>query len=157
MQDQANRLLDRMNTWLAQHAITLARIGVGIIFFWFGVLKFFPGLSPAEDFAGRTIELMTFGLLKPNISVPILAAWETLIGIGFLTGWLPRATVVIMLAQMVGTMSPLVLLPQETFTRFPYAPTLEGQYIIKNLALIGVAVIVWASKGRGKISPHDEA
>lgn len=142
--------------WLQVHAVTFARIGMGIIFFWFGMLKFFPGLSPAEAIAGETIELISFGLIPPRISLPLLAIWETLIGIGFLTGRFPRLTVLIMLAQMAGTMSPLVLLPEATFTHFPYAPTLEGQYIIKNLALIGIALIVWAAGSRGRVVPAEE-
>ena len=72
----------------------------------------------------------------------MLAAWECLIGIGLLTGRFLRATLLLLAVQMVGTMTPLFLFPDETFTRFPIAPTLEGQYIIKNLVLIGAAMVV---------------
>jgi hypothetical protein len=59
----------------------------GDCIFWFGALKFFPGLSPAQDLAGRTIKTLSFGLLQPTVSLPILAAWEVVIGLGLITGW----------------------------------------------------------------------
>lgn len=156
METLLERIFEKSILWLQEHAITLARIVLGIIFFWFGILKFFPGLSPAEAIAGETIELISFGLIPPSVSLPLLAAWETLIGIGFITGRFPRLTVLIMLAQMAGTMSPLVVLPEATYTRFPYALTLEGQYIVKNLALIGIALIVWAAGSRGRVVPGED-
>jgi len=53
--------------------------------------------------------------------------------------------------QMAGTMTPLVLFPAETFVRFPYAPTLEGQYIIKNLVLISAGLVVGSTVRGGRI------
>jgi hypothetical protein len=72
--------LDRVDEWIsalvAQHGVGVLRTSVGIVFFWFGVLKFFPGLSPAEDLAARTISSLTFGLVTPAVSLPVLATWE---------------------------------------------------------------------------------
>src|SRR4028119_1063905 len=79
--------IDRALTMrMAQAGIPLARIALGIVFFWFGVLKFFPGLSPAQDLAARTISMLTFGLVGSALSLPILATWECTIGLGFLSG-----------------------------------------------------------------------
>jgi len=144
----------RITRWMAQHGITALRISLGIVFFWFGVLKFFPGLSPAEDLAARTIERLTFGLLTPSFSVPFLAAWECLIGLGLITNRFIRVTLLLLFVQMLGTITPLVLFPAETWLHFPYAPTLEGQYIIKNIVLISGALVVGATV-RGGILVDD--
>jgi hypothetical protein len=71
--------------WMARHGITLLRVSLGVVFFWFGVLKFFPGLSPAQSLAARTIDILTFGMVPSSVSVPVLALWECAIGIGLIT------------------------------------------------------------------------
>jgi uncharacterized membrane protein YphA (DoxX/SURF4 family) len=68
------RELDRHTTeWMARHGITILRISLGVVFLWFGVLKFFPGLSPAQSLAARTIDILTFGVVPSSVSVPVLA------------------------------------------------------------------------------------
>lgn len=142
---------DRITLFMRRYGILFLRVSLGIIFFWFGFLKFFPGLSPADQIATRTIEKLTFGLLQPSVSIIILAAWETLIGLGLITGKFLRITLLLLFTQMLGTLSPLILFPAETFTRIPYAPTLEGQYIIKNLILISAGLTVGATVRGGRI------
>jgi len=139
----------RLTSWMARHGITLTRLALGIVFLWFGVIKFVPGWSPAADLATRTISRLSFGMIGPSISLPLLAAWESLIGIGLLSGRFLRITLLLLFVQMPGTMLPLFLFPAETFRAFPYAPTLEGQYIIKNLVLVSAAIVVGATvRGR---------
>src|SRR3990172_8655479 len=142
-------LFDRVDVsvtnWMARFGIMLLRVSLGIVFFWFGVLKFFPGLSPAQNLATRTIDVLTFGLIPPNVSILVLATWECLIGIGLILGLFMRATLLLLLLQMLGTMTPILFFPQEVFTRIPYAPTLEGQYIIKNIVLISAGLIIGAT------------
>ena len=150
-----NRIDIRITSFLTKYSITILRVSLGINFLWFGALKLIPGLSPAEGLATNTIELLTFGLIQPEVSIIILAVWEVLIGIGLITGWFLRITIFLLLVQMIGAMSPLLLFPAETFTRFPYAPTLEGQYIIKNLVLISAAMVVGATVRGGRIVEED--
>jgi uncharacterized membrane protein YphA (DoxX/SURF4 family) len=148
-----NRVDERITHWMARHGILLLRISLGIVFLWFGVLKFFPNLSPAQDLAARTIERLSFGLMTPNISVPLLAAWECLIGLGLITNRFMRATLLLLFLQMLGTVTPLILFPQETWGQFPIAPTLEGQYIIKNVVLISGALVIGATvRGGGLVA-----
>ena len=141
----------RVTRWMAHNGITLLRISVGIVFFWFGVLKFVPGLSPADELATRTIHTLTFGIVPPEISRPVLAAWECLIGLGLISGRFMRATLLLLFVQMMGTVTPLVLFPNETWTRFPIAPTLEGQYILKNIVLVTAAIVIGATVRGGKL------
>ena len=66
--------LDRHITeWMARHGITLLRVSLGVVFLWFGVLKFFPGLSLAQSLAARTIDILTFGMVPASVGVPVLA------------------------------------------------------------------------------------
>jgi uncharacterized membrane protein YphA (DoxX/SURF4 family) len=151
LQERFNSIDSRIISFLARYSIPVLRICLGINFLWFGVLKFFPGLSPAQSLAARTIEKLTFGLIQPELSVFLLAVWETLIGLGLITGVFLRGTLFLLWVQMVGTMTPLVLFPAETFTAVPYAPTLEGQYIIKNMVLISAGLVVGSTVRGGRI------
>lgn len=141
----------RLTTWMARYGVTLTRIALGVVFLWFGAIKFVPGWSPAADLAARTIERITFGFVTPEIGLPLLAAWESLIGIGLLLGRFLRLTLLLLFVQMPGTMLPLVLFPSETFTAFPHAPTMEGQYIIKNLVLVAAAIMIGATVRGGEL------
>ena len=139
---------------LARIGVPAVRMALGVVFLWFGALKLVPGLSPAEDLAARTIETLSGGVIGASTSVPVLAIWESLIGLGLLSGKFLRATLFLLAVQMIGTLTPLFLFPSETFTHFPYAPTLEGQYIIKNVVLIAAAMVVGATVRGGRIEPE---
>jgi uncharacterized membrane protein YphA (DoxX/SURF4 family) len=145
------RLDAALSRWMARHGVSFLRFSLGIVFFWFGALKFFPGLSPAQDLATRTIEALTLGAVRPAVSLPVLAAWECLIGLGLLSGRFMRATLLLMFVQMAGTLAPVLLYPDEIFLGFPYAPTLEGQYIIKNLVLISAGLVIGATVRGGEL------
>ncbi len=147
----------RLTNWMARYGILLLRISLGIVFLWFGVLKFFPGLSPAQDLAARTISVLTFGLIPAHVSIPILATWECLIGLGLITGAFIRATLLLLWLQMLGTITPIFFFPQEVFTRVPYAPTLEGQYIIKNIVLISAGIVIGATVRGGRLVAAPQA
>jgi uncharacterized membrane protein YphA (DoxX/SURF4 family) len=145
------RLDRRITVALAASAVPLLRIALGAVFLWFGALKLFPGLSPAAELATRTIEQLTFGLVPPAVSLPVLASWEVLIGVGLLSGRFLRATLLLLAVQMAGALTPLLLFPAETFTVFPIAPTLEGQYILKNVVLVAAAMVVGATVRGGQL------
>ena len=136
---------------MANNAIKFLRISLGIIFFWFGFLKFFHGVSSAETIATKTISVLTFGLIEPSVSLIILAIWETLIGLGLLFNRFLREILFLLFLQMLGTITPLFFFPAETFKIFPFVPTLEGQYIIKNLILISAGLAIGATVRGGKI------
>lgn len=150
------RIDARLVDWMAGHGLTLIRVALGLTFFWFGFLKFFPGLSTAETLAARTIEVLTAGYLRPAISLPVLAVWECAIGLGLLTGWLMRLTLLLLFSQMIGTFLPLVFFPNETW-KYPFVPTLEGQYIIKNCVLVSAGIILGATVRGGKLIPDPKA
>ncbi len=127
---------EKVVVWMDCYGTRLLRYALAIVFIWFGILK--PlGLSPA---AGLVAQTVTF--IPPKIFLPILGWWEVLIGVFFLFRPTIRLALILMFLQMPGTMLPLVLLPEVCYTHFPHGLTLEGQYIIKNLVLIGGALVV---------------
>lgn len=146
-----------LTRWMARRGVMALRVSLGVIFFWFGALKFFPGLSPAQDLATKTIDVLTVGMVSGGVSIPVLALWECLIGLGLITGRFMRATLLLLLLQMLGTVTPLFLFPDETFTRIPFAPTLEGQYIIKNIVLVTAAIVIGATVRGGYLTSEPDA
>jgi len=144
--------LDRLIThWMAQHGLIVMRLGLGIIFFWFGALKLVPGLSPAEALVRNTIYFF-----DPDLFLPVLAIWEMLIGLGLIFGKYMRLTLLLLFLQMPGTALPLLVLPDVVWTAFPYGLTMEGQYIVKNLALIGAALVLGGTVRGGRVDPEPD-
>jgi uncharacterized membrane protein YphA (DoxX/SURF4 family) len=143
--------------WMARYGVTLLRLSLGVVFLWFGFLKFFPDLSPAQSLAGDTIEKLTFGVVSADTAVIILAVWECLIGLGLLLGVWLRATLALLWLQMAGTITPLFLFTDACFTHVPYAPTLEGQYIIKNIVLISAGIVIGATVRGGRLRAERDA
>jgi uncharacterized membrane protein YkgB len=131
----------RISTFMGRWGTLAVRISFGIIFIWFGILK--PlGISSAEPLVIATVPWLP--VFDGGTWVSIIGWWEVAIGIAFLFRRTIRVAVALLALQMVGTFMPLVLLPDVTFQagHFPYGPTLEGQYIIKNLMIISAALVV---------------
>lgn len=142
--------------WMARNGVLFLRLSLGIVFMWFGALKFFPGLSPAEDLATRTIIAISFGLIPARVALLILATWECLIGLGLISGILMRVTLMLLFLQMLGAITPVFLFPEEVFVHVPYAPTMEGQYIVKNLVLISAGIVIGATVRGGRVVADPE-
>jgi len=144
--DQVDRAI---TVWMARYGLSVMRIGLGVVFLWFGALKLAPGLSPAEDLVRNTIYV-----IDPDIFLPILAIWEMLIGVGLIFGLFMRATLLLLFLQMPGTALPLLILPDVCWTVFPYGLPLAGQYIIKNLVLIGAGLVLGGTVRGGRLEPE---
>ena len=155
--DSYRRAERRAVGWMAANGIALLRLSLGIVFVWFGALKFVPGSSPAEQLAGATMAKLTLGMVGPKAALPVLALWETWVGLALVLGVHLRVALALLLLQMAGTLMPLVLYPSLTFVRFPFAPTLEGQYILKNLVLISAAIVIGATLRGGKLTAQPGA
>jgi len=125
-------------------------ISIGIIYLWFGMLKFFPNLSPAEVLATNTVEVLTFHLISPKLGCLLLAILEVGIGIGLLIAWKKSFFVKIALGHMIFTFAPLFVFPEESFTYAPYGFTIVGQYIMKNIVIIMALLLLLPAK-KGKL------
>jgi len=150
LQTLSDRLTGRVTQWMATYSVLLLRLSLGSVFLWFGLLKFFPDLSPAEVLARRTLEALTWGYLPPPLALPLLAFWESAIGVGMLLGVYPFLTLALLFLHMGGTFTPLFLFPQDVFAHIPYAPTFEAQYILKNLVFLSAGCVLGASHRRGR-------
>lgn len=139
----------KISLYMDQYGVLAVRISFGIIFIWFGLLK--PlGISAAEPLVIATVPwLPIFGA---KTWVAIIGWWEVLIGIFFIFRKTTRIAIGLLALQMVGTFMPLVVLPEITFQPgyTPYVPTMEGQYIIKNLMIISAALVVGGTVHRRK-------
>lgn len=146
----------RLTHWLAEHGLTLLRISIGVIFIWFGMLKFWPGLSPADQLATETIDRLSFGLITEDLARVLLASLETAIGIGLVTGKFMRFTLLLLVGQMLGAATPLFLFSEVTWSHL-FVPTLEGQYILKNVVLVSAALTIGATVRGGGLVDDPEA
>jgi len=146
----------KITNWMAENGIFILRLSVGIIFIWYGVLKFLPEVSSAENIASVTIEKLSFGLINGRLALYVLATWETLIGLGLLSGFFLRETLLLLFLQMLGTLTPLILFPEVTFKNIPFVPTLEGQYIFKNLVIIASGIVIGATVRGGRLIPQTD-
>lgn len=112
------------------------RLALGVVYLHFGVMKFFPDLSSAEMIASQTIMRLSSGWIDARTAMIALALFECAIGLGFLFNIAPRLLPIAFFAHMAGTLLPLFLFPELMFKFAPFAPNLEGQYILKNLVFI---------------------
>ena len=127
---------EAISTWMNRYGRRILRYALAVIFIWFGALKFFDH-GPANDLVRRTIYWVS-----PDLFVPVLAGWEIAIGVGLLFRPLLRLGLLLLFLQMPGTFLPLVIVPERCFETFPFVLTLEGQYILKNLVLLGAALVI---------------
>ena len=125
------------------------RFSFGIIFIWFGILK--PlGLSAAEGLLISTVKWLPFG--SPESWLVIIGWWEVAIGVLFLFKKTTRIAIALLFMQMVGTFMPLIFLSEVTFqSENILLPTMEGQYIIKNLMIISAALVLGGDFSRNEI------
>ncbi len=123
-------------------SLPFARFSLFVIFFWFGLLKVL-GQSPASAMVlklfGDTVGHMN--VMSPELFIMIFGFFEILIGIFFLVPQLDTFTLTLFGVHMITTALPLFVLPEMVWTHM-FVPTLEGQYIIKNLALIACALFI---------------
>ena len=119
------------------------RISIGIIYIWFGTLKFFPHLSPAEELSERTISIITFHLFSGGLAVKLLATLEVTVGLLLLFNWQLKIAIISMLLHMLCTLTPAFVLPELFFTLPPFGLTLVGQYIVKNAVFIFGALLIY--------------
>lgn len=145
-----------LNKWLLHHSVALLRISLGAVFFGFGVLKFFPNVSQAQSIATQTVAIISFGLVPTSVSIVLIAALECAIGLCFLTGKFLRIAVWLLLFELIGILSPIVLLPGELFTGPFHAPNLLGQYVLKDVVLAGAGLVIAATLRRGRLSTEQE-
>ena len=139
-----------VHRWLVRHSIKILRVTMGLIFLGFGALKYIPGASPAQDLAVTTTRILTFGTIPDPVALVLIATLECAIGLSLISGRGLRITVYLLALELLGILSPLVLLTGRLFPGPAHTPTLEGQYVLKDIVLVGAAMVVaTAFRGAG--------
>ncbi len=134
---------------LIAHSVAVLRVAVGAVFLGFGALKYFPGVSPAQNLTEATTHILFLGLVPGRLSMIVVATLECFIGASLIAGRPVRLALWLLAAEFVGILSPLVLLPGRLFSGPHGAPTLEGQYVLKDVILVGAAMVIAAATFRG--------
>lgn len=137
--------------WLIRYSVIALRISLGAVFLGFGVLKYFPGVSPAQSLVLATMHLLTFRLVPSVIpgmaAMAVVATLESVIGLLLITGRRMRLALVLLAVELAGILSPIVLLPGRMFAGPDHMPTLEGQYVLKDVILLAAGMVVAAVAG----------
>lgn len=128
-------------SWLRRAFLPMARLAVFVVYFYFGILKLIeqsPATPLVQALVNKTIGAQNFG-----ISFKALAIYECLIGLFFLIPKLTRLVIPMLFIHLLIVGLPLAIVTELAWTR-PFVPSLEGQYIIKNLAIAALAIGVAA-------------
>lgn len=135
-----------IHRWLMRYSIIALRISMGVVYFGFGILKYFPGMSPAQDLALATTHLLSFGLvpavIPSGVAMALIATLECTIGLLLITKRWLRQAICLLGVQLAGILSPAVLLAGRLFAGPHHMPTLEGQYVLKDVILVAVAMVI---------------
>jgi uncharacterized membrane protein YkgB len=132
---------------LRRVAVPMLRVSLGAVFVWFGLLKLFE-VSPVSDLVARTVYWV-----DPDVIVPLLGAFEVTVGTLLLLGRVLRLTLLLFVAQMLGTFLTFFVLPNVTFRDGnPFLLTVEGEFVVKNLVLISAALVVGTTVRRAKVA-----
>ena len=143
-----------VHDWLVSHSINILRVSLGCVFLGFGFLKFFPMVSPAEQLVMDTTSILTFDLVPGSVSIIAIAVLECVIGLWLLSGRALRGVMYLLAIELVGILAPVVVLGDRLFSGPHNAPTLQGQYVLKDVILVA-AVLVLAATVRGGASLKD--
>jgi uncharacterized membrane protein YkgB len=135
-----------IHRWVMRYSMTALRVSMGLVALGFGVLKYFPGVSPAQDLVLTLVRTLTFGLvpaiIPDSLVMVALATMECVIGVGLIMGRRLRTVMYLTALWVMGILSPLVVLPERLFSGPYHAPTLEGQYVIKDIILLAAVMVI---------------
>jgi len=105
------------------------RLSLGVLYVWFGLLK------PLGHKTTTSLLAHTIYWGDPEVMVLVLGWWEVAIGLCLLVRPLIRVAIFLLALRLPGILLAFVLEPTVLFVSFPFAPTPEGQYLIKDFTL----------------------
>lgn len=115
---------------------TVERYALGLLFFWFGALKL-AGETSATSIVAKSVYWW-----DPSWVVPALGVWEVIMGLCLLSPKTLRAALLLFAIRLPGTFFALIYHWEECFDGSLWIPTIQGQYLLKELALVGAALII---------------
>ena len=147
--DRLGVLEGALKALLERWSVPALRVALGVVFVAFGVLKFFPGMSPVESLVEATWGVLTFGIVGGPLALILTAVLETVAGLALISGVFARFGLVLLAVTFVGIFSPLLFFPDAIFEAG--GPTLLGQYVLKDVVLVAAALVVASRVLRGRI------
>jgi putative oxidoreductase len=143
----------RLHGLLGKVVPLLLRGSLGVTFAWFGALK----LAGEPTLPASLIAAIT-PFADPDLSVPLVGAFEVVLGAGLLLGrWMPVWLAAAAL-QLSGTFLVLVLRPDVAFVDGnPLLLTVEGEFVVKNLVLLAATASLalhWLGTRPGPATAH---
>ncbi len=124
--------------FMKKFSLPMARWAIFIVYFWFGILKVFS-LSPANPLVAELLEKTLHGFISFNNFIILFGLFEMLIAFVFIIKGMERLAFLLLVIHLITTIMPLFLLPAVAWQSF-MIPTLEGQYILKNVLIIATAM-----------------
>jgi uncharacterized membrane protein YphA (DoxX/SURF4 family) len=146
-----DRVDEAVHRWLVAYSIAILRVSLGAVFLGFGALKLL-GVSPAANLVEATTHIVFLGLVPGPIALVGVGLLECTIGVLLIAGRGMRPAIYMLAAQLVGILSPIVLLAPRLFSGPHNAPTLEGQYVLKDIVFVGAAMVIAATLGGGRLA-----
>jgi uncharacterized membrane protein YkgB len=128
--------------WARRVAVPLARFAIFLVYFWFGLLKVLQ-MSPASPLVLALLD-KTMPFINPDSFLIAFGVIEMVIGLLFIIPKLERLAIFALVLHLITTIMPLFLLPEYAWQGF-LTPTLEGQYMIKNILIIACGIFVLSS------------
>ena len=126
---------------MLQTASWINRMMIALVYVWFGFLKIL-GTSPAEGLVSDLFNVTLSGLMSSSQFVICLGVFECVLGLIWLFPSLTKIAFYTLIFHLITTFMPIVLLPNVTWTSF-FSLTLVGQYIVKNVVLLGAGYFVY--------------
>lgn len=121
---------------MKENGVWLLRVSLGIVFFWFGILKIL-GVSPVAELVGAT-----YSFMPAREFLLVLGVWEVIIGLGLIFKIAIRTTIGLLLLQMSGTFLSFILAPEIFFNGNFFLLTTEGEFVIKNIVLVSAGIVI---------------
>lgn len=135
--DQISNLVDQVGMLAARLGVPLLRITLGLVYVWFGALKV-VGKSDVFSLVAGTLPFM-----NPFVFVPVLGVIEVVLGIGLMSGRLPRVVFVVVIAHLAGTFLTIFTVPNMLWHNHdPLLLSMDGEFVLKNLVLISAVLVL---------------
>lgn len=142
--------IKQFDHWLValfmRYAHGLHRVSLGLLFIWFGLLK------PLGHKTTTSILAHAVYWGDPETIVLVLGWWEVAIGVGLIIRPLVRVAILLLVIRLPGVILAFILKPDVCFYSFPFAPTPEGQYLIKDMVIF-IATLAIAGSLRDEKKP----
>lgn len=133
---------------LEYYTYWLMRLSLSILFIWFGAIKIL-GECPLNETISRIIEIFT-PWIPFSTFIVLMGSAEIALGVLFLITPMLETALIILAFHLCSTFIPLFILPELTWNGFPI-PTLEGQFIVKNITLFALGLSLWITHKRQQL------